>query len=548
MKKIAILFAALAALVSCNKENPVTPETPSQETYSVTLTAVAPTAGDDTKTTLVEGGKFVHWSKGDAIKVLFFAHCSESDIRKYEGYVSEGQVFTSYFDDETSKEARFRIENWGNSNLTKRPYWFKERGIAVYPASAYAKSEKINNWQYSAISSEVSFQLPSEQLAVKGNIEPNLNFSYAYIDRDSFINTLNGESETNLQFNNACALVKLTMPESFGDKNITSIAITSNTDKALTGKGSVDLKRTDYYSTANVIADPFHMSVSNGSGVTLKAEEGTYFEAGAEYYAVVWPGTHTGGLTITFTAEDGATATKVTKEVAFEASHVKPYKFGELTFGGGGAASGDKYPWDCAEGETYDYYYSDGTVGNNPKPVGKEVLGVVFSIGDPRVNDPRLPEDCKHGLAISLNEVRKTWHSESLPDGNYADEDLANPEVAWGYEVKLLWKELYPQIDLGIYDFSEDFADLSSTKTSGWYIPTAKEWIVIAKNEGTIEGKLNQCEGAVDFASNRYWLPTMRNTYKYNRASTISINNGDWSTNYGDFPAHYHNARPIFAF
>ena len=55
MKKSFILFAALAALFSCTKENAVSPETPSQETYSVTLTAVAPTAGDDTKTTLVEG-------------------------------------------------------------------------------------------------------------------------------------------------------------------------------------------------------------------------------------------------------------------------------------------------------------------------------------------------------------------------------------------------------------------------------------------------------------------------------------------------------------
>ena len=60
MKKSFVLFAALAALFSCTKETPVSPETPSQETYSVTLTAVAPTAGDDTKTTLVEGGKFVH--------------------------------------------------------------------------------------------------------------------------------------------------------------------------------------------------------------------------------------------------------------------------------------------------------------------------------------------------------------------------------------------------------------------------------------------------------------------------------------------------------
>ena len=77
MKKIIIFFAALAALFSCSKENPVDNYNPADDTYSVTLTASAP--GADTKTTLVDGvddkgkpHKFVHWSKGDAIKVLFF--------------------------------------------------------------------------------------------------------------------------------------------------------------------------------------------------------------------------------------------------------------------------------------------------------------------------------------------------------------------------------------------------------------------------------------------------------------------------------------------
>ena len=71
MKKIITFFAALAAVLSCSKENPNN-YNPVDGTYSVTLTASAP--GADTKTTLVdgEGTKFVHWSKGDAIKVLFF--------------------------------------------------------------------------------------------------------------------------------------------------------------------------------------------------------------------------------------------------------------------------------------------------------------------------------------------------------------------------------------------------------------------------------------------------------------------------------------------
>ena len=141
MKKSFILFAALAALFSCTKETPVSPETPSQETYSVTLTAVAPTAGDDTKTTLVEGGKFVHWSKGDAIKVMFAAQdIKDALMNGSEEFESSGQVLTSYFDDETTNVANFTIDEFVLTATYDR--FYKQTGIALYPSSAYAKSSK----------------------------------------------------------------------------------------------------------------------------------------------------------------------------------------------------------------------------------------------------------------------------------------------------------------------------------------------------------------------------------------------------------------------
>ena len=167
MKKITILFAALAALVSCNKENPVTPETPSQETYSFSLTAVAPNHGGDTKTTLVGDGndKLVHWTEGDAIKLLFFAH----GAKNYVKYTSQGQVLTSVSTEPTAEETKFRIENWPTSgkNIIDDRDYFKDMGIAVYPSSATAYSEKY----YAEMGdyytrSEVSFVLPEEQVAV----------------------------------------------------------------------------------------------------------------------------------------------------------------------------------------------------------------------------------------------------------------------------------------------------------------------------------------------------------------------------------------------
>ena len=107
MKKTILFFAALAALFSCSKENPVDNYNPADDTYSVTLTASAP--GADTKTTLVdgEGTKFVHWSKGDAIKVLFFPVSTNSNI-----ITGPSGVFTSHFDEVSSAEAYFRTDSW----------------------------------------------------------------------------------------------------------------------------------------------------------------------------------------------------------------------------------------------------------------------------------------------------------------------------------------------------------------------------------------------------------------------------------------------------
>ena len=107
MKKSIIFFAAIAAFFSCSKENPVN-EIPTEESFSVELFATAPSGDADTKTTLVDGDgtKFVHWSKDDAIKVLFFPGYHDNEINGPSG------IFASHFDEESSASANFRIANW----------------------------------------------------------------------------------------------------------------------------------------------------------------------------------------------------------------------------------------------------------------------------------------------------------------------------------------------------------------------------------------------------------------------------------------------------
>ena len=452
MKKITILFAALAALVSCNKENPVTPE--AQEAYSFSLTAVAPNHGADTKTTLVGEGddKLVHWTKGDAIKLLFFAH----GAKNYVKYTSQGQVLTSVSTEPTAEETKFRIENWptsGKDIINDRAY-FKDMGIAVYPSSATAYSEKYDD-EYGDyfVRSEVSFVLPEEQVAVEDNFQPNLNFSYAPVELDAFLGKKTAEP---VAFKNACALIRLTMPETL-DKKVTSISLVSNSGGFLAGKGTVELNAGNDEIAQNMIKSPFGVSISGGTGVTLSCEEG--FVAGAQYYAVVWPGAHE-GLTITFTAEDGTVAAKTTGAVNLTASSIKGYNIKSLEFG-----SGEDIVEPVQVGS---FYYSDGTWSTELK-AGKTVAGVVFYAGNPHDKDNTLPESCLNGMAISVKHLAEVrLHSANLPNTDYTSYGLGSPSGKWGYDAKLTLSKLYGNFDIYSYDYGENL-EHTEVKTLGIY-------------------------------------------------------------------------------
>lgn len=532
MKKITILFATLAALVSCNKETPVTPE--AQEAYSFSLTAVAPNHGGDTKTTLVGEGddKLVHWTNGDAIKLLFFAYGNSN----YDKYTSQGQVLTSVSTEPTAEETKFRIENWptsGKDIINDRNY-FKDMGIAVYPSSATAYSEKYYaEYGDYYVRSEVSFVLPEEQVAVKGNFQPNLNFSYAPVELDAFLGKKTAEP---VAFKNACALIRLTMPETL-DKKVTSISLVSNSGAFLAGKGTVELNGGNDNIAQNMIKSPFSVSISNGTGVTLSCEKG--FEAGAQYYAVVWPGEHD-GLTIMFTAEDGSVAAKTTGEVNLTASSIKGYNIKSLDFG-----SGDDIVEPVQVGS---FYYSDGTWSTELK-AGKTVLGVVFYAGDPHDKDNTFPEHCINGMAVGLQQVSTKWNSSNIDGTDYKNYGLDQTRGLWGYESMLLWKQLYGNISL----YSASYGEIDLEKTSGWYIPGVLDWELISNgNFATVNAKLSAC-GGTQLTTNSntvYWLPVLYTRSNGNDDAYYiyfsTSGTPDYSSKYGVTAPRL--ARPMFAF
>lgn len=532
MKKSIIFLAAIAAFFSCAKDNSVN-NTTAEKTFSVTLTASAPTSEDapspasaDTKTTLVDGNnkKFVHWSPGDAIKVLFFPNRTNSNI-----ITGPSGVLTSKLD-VASGEATFSTNSWSWAGIPHDIVYNDQRksrlaatGVAVYPYTATAVSNKPTSSTGAELNSEISFVLPEAQNAVLGNIESELNFSYADVNRDSFISTIDNGTETKLRFKNACALIELTMPSEM--PKVTSISISSNDKVALTGKGSLKL---NYYQ--DVVEGG--ITVTEGAGVVLNSS--TEFEAGKTYYAVVWPGTHTSGLTIEFTAEDGTVATKTTPAVTLNAAKIKPYTFNKgLEF-------------IAPVQEEFDYIYADGSTGNE---VNSNIVGVVIFRGNPKekFNDTDLPDQYCNGLAISLKPTSVYFHKSDI---NVSDSDLvlsSKPTKNYnigGYTVMNKWKSV---ANLVLY--TSNYGTLSSNN-SGWYHGTPKEWDYIFNNLSPINEKITAAGGdAINLStSNTYLLPLIKNTQIVWK---VGYSYGYYAKDeYWQFNSNYymHNARPIFAF
>ncbi len=530
MKKSILFFAALAALFSCSKENPVDNYNPADDTYSVTLTASAP--GADTKTTLVDGdnNKYVHWSKGDAIKVLLFPDHENSNT--FNGPAGE---FNSEFETETSEKANFRTTSWswgfGSDVVSNR---LMENGIAVYPSTAEATSNKTASGSGSANNTELSFTLPDAQKAINGNIESGLNFSYAMVGRDGFKSAIESNSAMGLTFKNACALISLTMPASF-EKDVTSVTISSNNEVALTGKGNVDM---NYYK--DEILSPFHVTpevTETSHTVTLAKADGSALEAGATYFAVVWPGAHE-GLTISFNAADGTVATKPTGTVTLKASHVKPYTFSSaLSF----EAPGPK---------EYDYIYADGSMGND---VRNDIVGVVIFHGNPKTqfNDSQLPDQYCNGLAISVSSRKCVWNSSKLSS------------VPASVKVTGMTTAL-ASFGLGGYTATQAFGSNNYTVfangtapigTSGWYLGAANEWNYIIENRESINKLLDGVGEAIDLtaASNGIWLPYFYSTtgpaYVYISANKPSYTYEKYYyLTDSIYSSYWRVARPIFAF
>ena len=278
MKKVFLFFAAVAALASCAKENPVT-ENPVSEEVEVTINALAA----ETKTQLVDGTN-VQWTPGDKIKMCFDVQLNF--LNKQYGPTAEFESQSS----EVSENTYFK----GSIDMSKAG----DYGFVVYPTTVNFVSSGEDRTDFKT---EVSYNLQSSQPAVANTFAPNLNLSWATVTKTEVNNNASSQSPINVTFKNMCALIKVTLPAE--EYNVNEILIES-ASAGLTGDRSLTWEATS--SKQNLMLGNFKSAVNE---VSLANADGSNLTPGASYYAVVWPGQHD-GLTFTFTDEKGLVCVK----------------------------------------------------------------------------------------------------------------------------------------------------------------------------------------------------------------------------------------------
>lgn len=272
MRKVFMFFAAVAAVLSCTKETPVSEINP--EKSVVTINAGAPT----TKTQLVDGTD-VQWTPGDKIKMCF--DVKPNGLSKKYGPTADFESQSK----EVSESASFK----GEIDMSVAG----DYGFVVYPAFVNFVS---SGETWSDFKTEVSYDLSSLQNAVEGTFAPNLNLSWAGVTKNQVNNNASSHVPINVTFNNLCALIKVTLPAE--DYNVSEIRIES-ASAGLTGDRSLSWEATS--SKQELKLGNFKNAVNE---VTIANEDGSCLTPGASYYAVVWPGQHN-GLKFIFTDKDG---------------------------------------------------------------------------------------------------------------------------------------------------------------------------------------------------------------------------------------------------
>ena len=303
MKKVLLFAAAVMAFASCVKDEPVYDGNLEGQENLVTIHAGVA----KTKTQIVDGTD-VQWTPGDRIKMCF-------DVKTWQNSCSwTGVEFTN--NGESVSESAFFTGSVDINNVNVQDY-----GFVAYPTSFKFESRTGSN--SANYTTTISHVLPSVQPALEGTFANNLNLSYAPVTKKQVSDNISSKTPINVTFKNMCALIKVTLPAE--NYNVKEILVESA--NGLTGEYSMLWEASSTKQTLKL--NSFKSEVKE---VTIANEDGSNLTPGASYYAVVWPGQHS-GLTFTFTDDKGLECVKdLSKTVNCEVGKITEINVKTLTF------------------------------------------------------------------------------------------------------------------------------------------------------------------------------------------------------------------------
>lgn len=200
-----------------------------------------------------------------------------------------------------------------------------------------------------------------------------------------------------------------------------------------------------------------------------------------------------------------------------------------------------------------DYYYSDGTYSAKLNPT-KEVIGIVFWVGDPTATDPVLKKDfplCTQGLVVSLKETMSAWQSdydsqssiqkwaedqEFYTQGYYALDNgvgsgYDSPGSIQGYNNTQILKAYneefagrYPVIVLNSFGTITEGVTLPEDKTSGWYLPSPRELVELYRVKEVVNQSLTALDNNLQLSPSFYWSSGENSNYEAWYVNLFSVN------------------------
>ena len=493
MKNMFKFFAAAFAIVaaaSCTKENPSTDSQVSdQKLVHKVFTA---TLDSDTKTTLVPGedGSFVHWVEGDQIKVI-----------------PEGQTNATLFDILSIDGTH---ANFAGEIVEANSY------RAVYPASALYVAKSFNEF---LLTDEYS-----NALALQYAVENDFSVAASFGAPSNFA-VSSSCSNNRLEFCNINAYLKINLAMD----NASEIEISAS---RVTGFSSDMMSSSRGLGGAiSYLVDEEFVYISSGTQpIVFKNQDGSNLKQDVDYYIAI-PAVTIENLKLVVKDNEGKQITMLKRSKNLQAEANKIYNLG--------AISPDPEPEPAKVG---DYFYYDGTYSTELDN-SKEVVGVVFFVGDPTEDDSTLKRDypgCTHGLVVGLEAGNGQWLSANrkvydwaISNGYHTTQQFTysgrltendNAKYMWGYNNTCAIREYAKANGLtsGIVNFADSYG-VAVANASPWYIPSVAEMKII--RQGSFKSIVESLGGDA-LSKVSYYMSAEENEASY--IPTVNFSNGSY--------------------